>query len=244
MLTQYQRIRARVADDALTYRCADPYPHIVIDDFLTPSALAAARSDFPKPEAISDWRRVTSVDAQGRVATVNKLGYSNEFAFGATLRGLVHELNASPFVRYLEKLTGIRNLLPDPHLTGGGLHQYLPGAVLKVHADFNLLPGANLDRRLNLLLYLNDGWDAAWKGNLELWDIGMERCVQSVEPIGNRCVIFSTTSTSFHGMSGPLECPAGVTRRSLALYYYSNGRPAEEQQPKHSTLWQDRPDEA
>jgi len=183
------------------------------------------------------------VDGEGRVAQSRKLGCSREENFGPTLRALVHELNAGPFLRYLERLTGIDHLIPDPHLIGGGLHQYLPGAVLRVHADFNRLGGVNLDRRLNLLLYLNSEWSPHWGGDLELWDTGMQRCVERIAPRANRCVVFSTTSTSYHGMPEPLACPANKTRKSLALYYYSNGRPAEEQTPDHSTLWQARPHE-
>ncbi|MBA3916248.1 MAG: 2OG-Fe(II) oxygenase [Acidobacteriales bacterium] len=243
MRVNFERLTQRVADDSLSYQAALPFPSIVIDDFLTPPALAAAQSDFPRPEAITDWRRLETKDAHGHVVTINKLGYSNELAFGSTLRGLVHELNASPFLRYLEKLTGAENLIPDPHMTGGGLHQYLPGAILGIHADFNRLPGADLDRRLNLIIYLNGGWQREWKGDLELWDVEMSECVQSIAPVENRCVIFSTTSTSYHGMPGPLACPPGITRRSLALYYYSNGRPVAEQNPTHSTLWQNRPNQ-
>ena len=97
---------------------------------------------------------------------------------------------------------------------------------------------------MNLLLYLNPAWDDAWGGALELWDRGMQACVQRIAPIANRCVVFSTTRDSYHGMPDALRCPDGVTRRSLALYYYSNGRPEHERGPDHSTLWQARPGEA
>ena len=235
---------ARVDADASRYASAEPFPHIAIDDFLDAATLARAITEFPAPEQISDWRRNDARDAHGRIAQSNKLGYSNELAFGPTLRGLVHAFNSGPFLRYLERLTGIAGLLPDPHMTGGGLHQYLPGAELRVHADFNTLPGFELDRRLNLLLYLNAGWDQAGGGDLELWDRDMRACVQRIAPIANRCVVFSTTRDSYHGMPEPLRCPQGVTRRSLALYYYSNGRPEHERGPDHSTLWQARPGEA
>ena len=241
---RFGELLARVDDDAARYAVAQPFPHIVIDDFLDPGTLARAMAEFPAPEQVADWRRADAVDAQGRVAQVNKLGYSNELAFGPTLRGLVHAFNSGPFLRWLERLTGISGLLPDPHMTGGGLHQYLPGAQLRVHADFNKLPGFGLDRRLNLLLYLNPSWDDAWGGELELWDRDMHACAQRIAPIGNRCVVFSTTRDSHHGMPDPLRCPDGITRRSLALYYYSNGRPASERGPDHSTLWQARPGEA
>ena len=174
---------ARVEADASRYANAAPCPHIAIDDFLDAQTLARAMAEFPAPEQVSDWRRADATDADGRVAQVHKLGYSNELAFGPTLRGLVHAFNSGPFLRYLERLTGIAGLLPDPHLTGGGLHQYLPGAELRVHADFNKLPGYGLDRRLNLLLYLNPTWDPAWGGDLELWGRDMRACVQRIAPI-------------------------------------------------------------
>ena len=243
-LYRHEDLQARVEEDAARYASADPFPSIVIDDFLHPDALQRAMAEFPKPEAIRNWRQLTDNDKAGRPAVRAKLGYSNELEFGPTLRRLVHELNASHFLRYLEQLTGIQHMIPDSHLRGGGLHQYLPGAVLRVHADFNRLPGWELDRRLNLLLYLNPEWHPEWGGALELWDKSMSRCVQSLEPVANRCVIFSTTSTSYHGIPDPVTCPDGVTRRSLALYYYSNGRPEHERTPRHSTLWQARPHEA
>jgi len=242
-LLRFDDLQARLENDRNGYADGKPFPHIVLDDFLTPEALAAATQEFPRPDAINDWRRADAFDDQGRLAQRLKLGYSNELAFGSTLRSLVHELNSGPFLRYLERLTGIPYLLPDAQLIGGGLHQYLPGAILRVHADFNRLPGYDLDRRLNLLLYLNPVWKLEWGGALELWDRDMQAYAASILPLTNRCVVFSTTATSYHGMPDPLSCPEGVTRRSLALYYYSNGRPENEQLPDHSTLWQTRPNE-
>lgn len=242
-LIDFATLEASVSADAECYANALPFPHLVLEGFLSESALGRAIAEFPSPEAISNWRRADAVDTDGRIAQQHKLGYSDERDFGPTLRALGHELNSGPFLRYLERLTRIENLLPDVHMTGGGLHQYLPGAVLRVHADFNRLPGFNLDRRLNLLLYLNAQWQPEWGGDLELWDGEMRDCKVRIAPRANRCVIFSTTSTSYHGMPEPLATPDGVTRRSLALYYYSNGRPAHERTPDHSTLWQARPHE-
>ena len=93
-------------------------------------------------------------------------------------------------------------------------------------------------------LAANPDWQPAWGGDLELWDREMRGCAQRIAPVANRCVVFSTTRDSYHGMPDPLRCPDGVTRRSLALYYYSNGRPESERGPDHSTLWQARPGEA
>jgi Rps23 Pro-64 3,4-dihydroxylase Tpa1-like proline 4-hydroxylase len=242
-LLDFERLTAAVDDAASRYKSATPFPHIALEDFLPEAVYRRALAEYPSPEQVSDWRRVEVLDNKGRIAQNLKLGYSNEQHMGPLLRDLIYTLNSGAFLRYLERLTGIPDLLPDPHLVGGGLHQYLPGAVLRVHADFSKLRGSLLDRRLNPLLYLNQEWHPEWGGYLELWDPEMRECRERIAPTGNRCVIFSTTGTSYHGMPEPLACPAGVTRRSLALYYYSNGRPPDEAEPTHATLWQARPHE-
>ena len=162
---------------------------------------------------------------------------------GDQTRLLLYQLNGSVFLQFLEQLTGIDGLIPDPYFGGGGLHQIERGGYLKVHADFNWHPKLRLDRRLNLLLYLNKDWKEAYGGHLELWSRNMTRCVQRILPIFNRCVIFSTTDTSYHGHPDPLRCPPSITRKSLALYYYTNGRPEQEQSAPHDTLFQERPGE-
>lgn len=243
-MLDYVRLEEAAARGHQEYTAAEPFPHIAIPDFLPEASLERVMEDFPTPESISDWRRADALDDAGRVAQVKKLGYSNVLKLAPPLRALIAELNSAPFLSHLSKLTGIPHLLPDPTLSGGGIHQYLPGAVLRVHADFNRLGGYELDRRLNLLLYLNEDWQPEWGGDLELWDRDMRQCVRKIAPLANTCVIFSTTSDSYHGMPEPLACPAGVTRRSLALYYYTNGRPEHERSPAHSTLWQARPSES
>ncbi len=140
-------------------------------------------------------------------------------------------------------MTGIEGLIADPHFEGGGLHQIERGGHLKVHADFNRHPHTQLDRRLNVLVYLNRDWQPEYGGALELWNRDMSRSEAQILPYFNRCVVFSTTSTSFHGHPEPLNCPEGRTRKSLALYYYTKDRPASERRDEHNTLFQARPGE-
>jgi len=193
-------------------------------------------SEFPGAQGI-DWERYD--DPRFEV----KLASRSEQQIGLFTRYLIYALNSSAFLQFLERLTGIKGLVPDPHLWGGGLHQILPGGKLAVHADFNNYPHFKLDRRLNVLVYLNRDWREEWGGHLELWDRDMARCEQRILPLFNRMVCFSTTDTSFHGHPDELRCPPDRTRRSLALYYYSNGRPAEEIGRPHTTLFQYRPDD-
>jgi hypothetical protein len=219
-----------------TYARAEPFPHAVIDDFLPRSIADQLVGEFPSPGSI-DWIRFN--DPAGV-----KLASRNELQFSEFSRTLFWQLNSAVFLQWLETFTGIRSLLPDPYFEGGGFHQIERGGFLKIHADFNLHPRLRLDRRLNLLLYLNPEWKEEYGGHLELWNRSMTKCEKKILPIFNRCVIFSTTDRAYHGHPEPLRCPEGMTRKSLAMYYYTNGRPADEQSAEHTTLYQYRPGEA
>jgi hypothetical protein len=203
------------------YVNADPFPHVVLDGVL---------HDFPAPGE-TQWMRFDN-------PLEKKLGYSHErSSISTNVRNFLNDMNSFEMLLWLEALTGIEGLIPDPYFGGGGLHQIEPGGFLKVHADFNVHPKLNLDRRLNMLIYLNKDWREDYGGHLELWDRGGKECLKRILPIFNRTVVFSTTDTSFHGHPHPLTAPPGVTRKSVSLYYYTAGRPAEERSTPHDTLF-------
>ena len=230
-----ERLTALADRERASYGAAQPYPHAVMDDFLPEEVLDAVLTEFPRPRE-ADWIAFDD-------PTQRKLASRDDRVMGPATRQLIAELNSSAFIDFLERLTGIEGLVGDPHLEGGGLHQIERGGHLKVHADFNRHPRLHLERRLNVLIYLNRDWQDAYGGGFELWDAGMRGCEERVMPSFNRCVVFSTTSTSFHGHPEPLQCPEGETRKSLALYYYSRDRPLEEQHSAHNTLFKARPGE-
>jgi Rps23 Pro-64 3,4-dihydroxylase Tpa1-like proline 4-hydroxylase len=219
------------------YADAEPFPHVVLDDFVPSEVIDEVLAEFPKPDDAVDWQ---VLEHEGE----RKLALAADRRMGVFTRQLLAEFNSSTFTTFLESLTGIEGLIPDPHFVGGGLHQINPGGFLKIHADFNKHARLKLDRRLNLLLYLNRDWQDAYGGELQLWDRDMTHCVESVLPIAGRCVIFSTTDFSYHGHPDPLRSPEGMTRKSLAFYYYSNGRPADEASRAHTTLFRARPNES
>ncbi|MFQ3325230.1 MAG: hypothetical protein ACI90U_003065 [Pseudomonadales bacterium] len=215
---------------------ADPFPYILFENFINPNALSLMINAFPSADLDIAWRRADAVLGDQPMQH-NKLGMPHEISMPAILRQLIWELNSGIFIGFLEQLTGIQNLLPDPSLQGAGLHQSLPGAILGIHADFTHHKKYNLSRRLNILIYLNENWREEYEGHLELWSKDMTGCVKRIMPIGGRCVIFKTDSNSYHGSPTPLNCPAGTTRKSIALYYYTNGREDAEVEPTKATGW-------
>jgi Rps23 Pro-64 3,4-dihydroxylase Tpa1-like proline 4-hydroxylase len=227
---------------AKQYSGNKPFPHIVVDNFICERTIKRLLQDFPKADQPMQRRLKTANLPDGRSAQLKKRSYSDIEA-GISIKQMLWELNSGRFIDWLEKLTGIPALLPDPKLNGAGLHVTDSGGLLRVHADYNRHPIYDLDRRLNLLLYLNMDWRDEYGGHLELWDREMTRCEQQILPLAGRCVIFSTTTYSYHGHPHPLTCPSEMNRKSLALYYYTNGRPQEEKTDRHSTLWQNLPQE-
>lgn len=220
------------------YQKNQPYPHIGIDGFFDENLIRELVADYPLV-SYHAWKRA-SFDPQYEE---EKLSLDQIENLPLSIQSVINSLCSPLFLRFLERLTGIDGLVPDPYLIGGGLHMLPRGGRLGIHADFNVHEKLKLDRRLNLLLYLNHNWNPEWGGELELWDEEVKTKVKGYLPIANRVVVFSTTDTAFHGHPNPLNCPKGTYRRSIALYYYTNERPANERTGSHTTLFKSRPGE-
>jgi len=197
-----------------TFAAARPYGHVVMDGFLAPAVARALAREIPSPSSPRWTRRI---HRHSHKLTLTRVG--------PVARDVIDALHAPSFLRWLERVTGQRDVAGDDALFGGGLHCSPPGGFLDVHADFSRHPKTGQQRALNLLIYLTEDWDVAWGGDLELWDAKVRQCVRSIAPTFNRAVLFETHATSFHGHPDPFR---GPSRASLALYYY---RPRREDDP-------------
>jgi hypothetical protein len=149
--------------------------------------------------------------------------------------------NSAPMLAFFEKLTGIEGLIPDPYFVGGGFHETSRGGMLGVHSDFRVNKKLHVERRVNAIIYLNKDWQESYGGCLELWDKNMKQCEKKILPIYNRCVIFNTDYDSNHGHPEPLTTPDGVTRKSIALYYYTASKKVYDNNVEHRTHYKPRP---
>jgi hypothetical protein len=213
-----------------SYGSAQPFPYIKIDDFLPEDLLEGVLSDLrslPRSEASFDR-------SQERL----KSSYPpNELP--AHTRNLFWFMNSRPFLAFLENMTGIKGLIPDPYYLGGGIHEVKNGGHLDIHADFNHLAKLNLERRLNLLIYLNRDWQPEYGGQFEIWDKEMKHRVKDFDPVFNRCVVFNTSSDSYHGNPNSVQHPQNKSRFSMALYYYTATWDGTRRQ--HTTQFKVRP---
>lgn len=218
------------------YRNGDPFPNIVLEDFISHDVLKRVAEEFP--DLAKSKNSVVKFENEKEI----KLAGIGMSILSPAAIHLNNYLQSDLMLAWLNELTGITEpLISDPYLSGGGYHEIKKGGLLKVHADFNKHPTLNLDRRLNLLIYLNEGWKEEWGGDLQLFDSNVEHKAKSIYPKFNTAVIFNTTSFTYHGHPDPLNCPDNRSRRSLAYYYYSTGRPdGEVAKTVHSTLFKAR----
>lgn len=225
---EYLRARARAAQ---------PFPHILIDNFLD--------TDFAH-EVLRSWPSYADAARIGKefrsLNERNKVQVTDSRFFPPPLQTLNEALASPTFLNTVSSIFEISDLLPDSELIGGGLHQTGPRGRLDVHVDFNYIEDRMLHRRLNILIYLNDEWLPEWGGALELWNRDVSQRVQLFEPIFNRCVIFETSEISYHGVT-EVTCPSDIVRRSFAGYYYTEAAPAHWTGESHSTIFRARPEE-
>jgi 2OG-Fe(II) oxygenase superfamily len=194
------------------YNSATPFPHIVLPDFLDEDILDLCLREFPSPSHSSA--------GYNRKQENLKFEFNPETLAGP-LRSLFYSFNSMPFIGFMENLTGIKGLIPDPYFAGAGLHQVSKGGHLGIHTDFNFHPEMGLERRINVLIYLNKDWREEYGGCFEIWDRDMSHCCRRIVPAFNTCVVFNTSSISFHGNPVPVNHPDGTPRRAIALYYYT-----------------------
>jgi len=227
----FELLQKRSAEIRRDYSSKKRFHYTMFEGFFDPAAAESIYAGYP---TVSDgrWDGTTYIDQKNKF---QKTVFEPDSVFDNVFR----ELNSEVFLRWLEEITGIKDLLADQDLFGGGLHQSIAGAFLNVHVDYNIHPKTKLHRRLNVLVYMNKDWREEYEGHLELWDFSNNKKILLAKyaPTFNRCVIFETNEISFHGHPKPLKAPAGINRKSIATYYYSETRPAHEISGEHNTIY-------
>lgn len=257
-----KKLRELAKKHRKAYQHAKPFPHIAFDDLFPEEFLLKLGEEFPEhlrqedmPEEYSCTSRPPGESGRYEDADCERgkcSGFENKGAaiFEKPYASAMYSLLLSPIFtqNFLEPLTGIEGIVSDTEFDGSGFDQTPAGGALAIHTDFNEHGIFGLDRRVNVFLYLSPDWEEENGGHLELWEAGVERNQAGVSvlkpkrlgqryvPSFNRLFIFNSDDYSFHGHPIPLP-DKGRTRRSIAQYYYTNGRPEKERFWKESVSY-------
>lgn len=202
---------------------AAPFNHVVIDNFFTPETVDALIAEFPAYDS-SVW------NAHYNNAIENKKACNHWDKFPKTTYAVLHYLCGTGFENIVSEITGHQGVQADVGLHGGGWHAHTTAGNLNIHLDYSIHPKLQLERHYNLIVYLTPDWNPEWGGGLELWshDDKTGRAKQLEKLVVNkfnRAVLFDTTQNSWHGLPAKLNCPEGVVRQSLAVYYVTEPDP-------------------
>jgi len=197
----------------------EPFDHWVIDNFLpieTARKLSSEFMDYNYPK----WYCYNN-------PLENKKTCNDWWEFPSKTYELFMHLSSSNFVQQIKELTGIQSLYPDIGLHGAGWHIHGTGGKLNVHLDYSIHPKLNLQRKLNLILYLTEDWNFTWGGGLVFWSHDKKKnkpkeLKKVIDNVFNRAILFDTTQNSWHGFPEPITCPEGTYRKSIAFYYLTD----------------------
>ena len=215
----------------------EPFPHFCIDNFLNEDFAYEIYESFPTyQEAQKQGRDFKAINES------RKIQVTDSSLYAPAIKKLNDCLASKEFLEMFSDLTGIPDLMADPDLMGGGIHETKTGGHLDVHVDFNYDEKKKLYRRLNILIYFNKDWKEEYGGQLELWDKDVKKRYGYFEPKFNRACGFLTSDISFHGVT-QISCPPDVVRKSFASYFYTKSVPENWPSESHSTIFKARPSE-
>lgn len=222
------------------FETAKPFRHLVLDDFFTDSFCKDLVDRFPP------FDTSLAMNENGEVG--GKCVHEQLAPLGGPYERIDELIQTREFLDWLGEVTGIEHLLYDPDYFGGGTHENRHGQDLDPHVDFNKHPKTGWHRRLNLIVYLNREWSEDWGGAIEFHSDPRlppdQNEITEVRPSLNRAVLFETTYWSWHCFER-INLPEGDddprSRKSVALYFYSEDRPEEEKTKPHSTIYVERP---
>jgi Rps23 Pro-64 3,4-dihydroxylase Tpa1-like proline 4-hydroxylase len=200
----------------LDFLKSKPFNHVIIDNFLEPNIAEKVSNEIPDWNDEKAWGVFYNNSIEVK-KTQNHWNFFKEYTYRT-----FSYLNSEKFLEKLRLITDSKELIIDQGLHGGGYHCHGNLGKLNIHLDYNLHPKLNLQRKLNIIIYLSKNWKKEYGGKLELWSGSTEqaiKCEKNIDIVFNRAVLFDTTQNSWHGFSNTIKCPENISRKSLAIYY-------------------------
>jgi hypothetical protein len=203
-------------DAKIAFDKAEPFNHVVIDNFFTPEVADKISEEFP------DFNDPKNNNHNSPLEVKKSLNIWDRFP-PVTYRAF-SLFGKQRFIDNMSLLVDLNDLEFDFGLNGGGWHMHGSGGNNNIHLDYNLHPKLGMQRKLNIIVYMTKDWNPQWGGGLELWSHDEannqpKELIKVVENRFNRAIIFDTTQNSWHGLPKAINCPEGIVRKSIAAYF-------------------------
>lgn len=215
----YKNLLKNAKNYSVNFKKSKPFKHIVIDKLFSDKVYKSIEKTFPSPLS-NIWKKPSNIHTKQKMVTKRGKNDIKEMLYSNEARDVLREFNSGSFLHFLEKVTGINGLICDPYFAEAGFHCSKDGGYLDIHADFSHHDKLGLERRLNLIFFMNENWKEEYNGYLSLYNKKLDPFIK-IKPIGNTCVLFKTSEISYHGHPEPMKLPKNVFRKSIALYYYT-----------------------
>jgi hypothetical protein len=199
-----------------TYRMAEPFPHASLKNVIPWEIMDEIHRDFPS-ETELDFEQLSE----------GNLLLSKPTLFPDSVGFLIKEMSSPLFLTFLENLSGIKGLIPDPHFEGAGLNICKRGSLIDLYQDSNIHSKLGLHKRVKIVLFLNKDWNPKWGGELELWAKDKGEPVKSIVPEFNRFICMSNSERCRYASLNQVNCPSGHVKKFISIYYYSAEPPED-----------------
>lgn len=209
----------------------NPVPWVNVDNFLDPEFVKDLKSELNHEyENNKEQHKVFTRAGSNMFEVLDNQTLPNAFK-------LISAAHSKMFIDFLEKTTGIKGLICDPHLVGAGYMRCGKGDSLKIHTDFNWNDQLYLHRILSVVFYLNPEWDESWNGDLQLWDKERKEKVTSIFPSNGNMLIWQYDKLGYHGHPNPLQCPEGHYRDGFRFFFYVSSSEYKKDDLPHRSLY-------
>ncbi|MDB3892261.1 2OG-Fe(II) oxygenase [Alphaproteobacteria bacterium] len=193
-----------------------PFPHLVLDDFLTEDFFSTVTSALNERKAMQMGKSFsTSVEMNKSISLNSEIP--------VPVQKIVASLNSDEWIENFRRLTGIKSLLATKHGNTklANYHEMNASGFLGSHVDHSHEPETGTPHVLNIIVYLSDDWDSDFGGNTLLFNRTGSRMEKRVEYKSNRALAFLHTPYSFHGVDRIVD-GLEVKRRNLYIDYYAS----------------------
>jgi len=208
-----------------------PYRYVVIDNFFTDEVANQLCDDYPSEDDRRWYRFRDKIEGIKNVLEQGMYGISKKEDMSNLWVDALLKINSIEYCKIVEQITGLSKIIPDIHNDGigqwTGLRTMKKGSYQLIHSDARLHPHLKLEKKLTIVGWLNRDWKESDSGYLEVWNDEMTECIEKVDPLFNRVILFENTEKSYHGVP-----EVNSYRKSFLLSLLRDTKEYQEIRPK------------